>query len=269
MTKIVSVHSFRGGTGKSNLIANLAATIATQGQNVGIIDTDIQSPGIHVIFGLDEEKMNCSLNDYLWGNKNIQDAAYDVSHVLRAKQRATTQTNGNLYLIPSSIKAGEIARVLREGYDVGRLNDGFQELIRCLNLNYLLIDTHPGLNEETLLSIAISDILVVILRPDRQDFQGTAVTVDVARKLQVPKMLMVVNKVLPTFNFDALRQQIETTYNTSVAGIVPLSEELVQLASSDIFCLDYPEHPFTQTVKEIAQQIVGEQGKVLVGGMRV
>jgi MinD-like ATPase involved in chromosome partitioning or flagellar assembly len=44
------------------------------------------------------------------------------------------------------------------------------------------------LNEEPLLSIAISDALVIILRPDQQEFQGTAVAVDVARKLQVPEM---------------------------------------------------------------------------------
>lgn len=270
MAKIVSVHSFRGGTGKSNLIANLAATIARGGQRVGIIDTDIQSPGIHVIFGLDEGNMDRSLNDYLWGQCNIKDAAYDVTNVLKAEQGETTAAKGSIYLIPSSIKAGEIARVLREGYDVGRLNDGFQELIRCLNLEYLLIDTHPGLNEETLLSIAISDVLVVILRPDRQDFQGTAVTVDVARKLEVPKMLLVVNKALPAFDFNTLRKQVETTYNASVAGVVPLSEEMVQLASSGIFCLRYADHPFSQTVKGIARAIVGEveARKVLIGGDR-
>jgi MinD-like ATPase involved in chromosome partitioning or flagellar assembly len=267
MTKIISIHSFRGGTGKSNLIANLAATIASQEKRVGIIDTDIQSPGIHVIFGLDEEQMNCSLNDYLWGNNNIQDAAYDVSKILKLENRDKIQTRGCLYLIPSSIKAGEIAKVLREGYDVARLNDGLQELTHCLNLDYLLIDTHPGLNEETLLSIAISDTLIIILRPDRQDFQGTAVTVDVARKLQVPRMLLVVNKVLPTFNFDSLRKQVETTYNAPVAGVVPLSEELVQLASSDIFCLDHPHHSFSQTVREIAEQVVGEPEKILITGV--
>ncbi|MHC5725535.1 MAG: P-loop NTPase, partial [Nostoc sp.] len=57
MSQIVSVHSFRGGTGKSNLTANIGATIALHGKRVGIVDTDIQSPGIHVLFGLDEEKM--------------------------------------------------------------------------------------------------------------------------------------------------------------------------------------------------------------------
>jgi MinD-like ATPase involved in chromosome partitioning or flagellar assembly len=252
MAQIISVHSFRGGTGKSNLLANLAATMACHGQRVGIVDADIQSPGIHVLFGLNEGKMNYALNDYLWGRCNIKDTAYDVSHTLMAEQRHTGMVKGSLYLIPSSIKASEIARVLREGYDVVRLNDGFQELIRSLNLDYLFIDTHPGLNEETLLSIGISNVLVVLLRPDSQDFQGTAVTVDVARKLKVPKMLLVVNKALPAFDFVDLQKQVETAYNASVAGILPLSEDMVQLASKGIFCLRYPDHLISQTIKGIA-----------------
>lgn len=264
MAQIISVHSFRGGTGKSNLIANLAATMACNGQKVGIIDTDIQSPGIHVLFGLNEEKITHSLNDYLWGRCEIKDTAYDMTHIIEEGGKTGT-IDGKLFLIPSSIKAGEIARVLREGYDVVRLNDGFGELIRSLNLDYLLIDTHPGLNEETLLSIGISNVLVVILRPDSQDFQGTAVTVDVARKLKVPRMLLVVNKALSAFDFVDLRQQVEKTYNVSVAGILPLSEEMVKLGSKGIFCLHYSDHPVTQIMEGITQQITGDRTKILIG----
>ncbi len=255
MAQIIAVHSFRGGTGKSNLIANIAATMAHRGLRVGIIDTDIQSPGIHIIFGLKEEKIRLALNDYLWGRCDIKNAAYDVTDALIAEQGHAGEVKGSLYLIPSSIKATEIARVLREGYDVVRLNDGFQELIRDLNLDYLFIDTHPGLNEETLVSIGISNLLIIILRPDSQDFQGTAVTVDVARKLKAAKMFLVINKALSTFDFAALQQQVEKIYNVSVAGILPLSEEMVQLASKGIFCLRYPQHPITQTIKRITEQI--------------
>ncbi|WP_333417166.1 P-loop NTPase [Microcoleus sp. herbarium8] len=48
MSKIVSIHSYRGGTGKSNSTANLAVAVARKGYRVGIVDTDIQSPGIVV-----------------------------------------------------------------------------------------------------------------------------------------------------------------------------------------------------------------------------
>lgn len=251
MSRIVSVHSFRGGTGKSNLTANLATTVALGGRKVGVVDTDIQSPGIHVLFGLDEEKMDRALNDYLWGMRPIEETAYDVT------PPAVAAAGGQIELVPSSIKANEIARVLREGYDVGLLNDGFHDLVDRLALDYLFIDTHPGLNEETLLSIAISDILVLILRPDRQDFQGTAVTVDVARKLGVPEMLLLVNKALHSLDFGVLRQQVEKTYSATVAGVFAENEEMLELASGGLFCLRHPEHPFTREVRQVAAQLTG------------
>jgi len=252
MSKIVSIHSFRGGTGKSNSTANLAAIVARFGYRVGIVDTDIQSPGIHVLFGFDEAKINHTLNDYLWGHCLIEETAYDVTAVLQNKGKQRSK----IYLIPCSIKAKDITKILREGFDFGLLNDGFQELQERLDLDYLFIDTHPGLNEETLLSITISDVLVLILRPDNQDFQGTAVTIQVARKLQVPKMLLLINKVLPSFDFDDLRKKVEKLYNSPVAGVLPLSEEMVQLASSDLFCLRSPNHPFSQEMEKVAKQIM-------------
>lgn len=255
MSQIVSVHSFRGGTGKSNTIANLATIIASRGKRVGIIDTDIQSPGIHVLFGLNEEKIDRTLNDYLWGRCAIEDSAYNVSPT------EVTKAKGNIFLIPSSIKAGEIARILREGYNVRLLNDGFRNLIRALNLDYLFIDTHPGINEETLLSITISNVLLIILRPDQQDFQGTAVTVEVARKLKVPKMLLVVNRVLQSFDFERVRQQVETAYHTPVAGILPNCDEMMQLASSDLFCLRYPDHSLTAELYRIVNHLGQEDKK--------
>ena len=249
MSKIISIHSFRGGTGKSNITANLATIIAQQSQRVGVIDTDIQSPGIHILFGLDAERMDRALNDYLWGRCAVEETAYDVG------EGKVTVMGGDIYIIPSSLKAGEISRVLREGYDVSLLNDGFRELISRLNLDCLFIDTHPGLNEETLLSIAISDVLLIILRPDQQDYQGTAVAVDVARKLNIPSMFLVVNKVLTSFDFAEVKRAMEKTYGCQVAGVLPLSEDMVRLASAGIFCLRYPDHPLTQGLMAITDRI--------------
>lgn len=250
MAKIISIHSFRGGTGKSNLTANLAAMTAILGKRVAIIDTDIQSPGIHVLFGLDEQSMPRSLNDYLWDRCTITEAAYSVT------PEAVAQRNGAVYLIPCSIKAGEIARILNEGYSVMLLNEGLRSLCQELQLDYLFIDTHPGLNKETLLSIAISNQLIIILRPDRQDFQGTAVTLQVARKLDTPSTSLVVNKVLSKFDPEAVKSQVAEKFQVPVVGVFPVSEEMIELGSKNLFCFEYPDHPITAQLKQVVQDII-------------
>jgi MinD-like ATPase involved in chromosome partitioning or flagellar assembly len=145
--------------------------------------------------------------------------------------------------------------VLREGYDVGTLNDGFRTVSKDLNLDYLLIDTHPGLNEETLLSFTISDVLLLLLRPDRQDFQGTAVTVDVARRLDVPNLFLVLNKIPSNIDINDLREQMTAAYGAETVGFLPLSEEVVENASGGLFSLTSPEHPWSDQIAKIVARV--------------
>ncbi len=250
MPKIVSIHSFRGGTGKSNTVANIAALLAARGWRIGVIDTDIQSPGVHVLFGLHETDITYALNDYLWGECAIEEAAYDVTPNLH------TSVSGQIFLIPASVKASKITRILRESYDVGLLNEGMRQLILDLDLDVLLIDTHPGLNEETLLSIAVSDTLAVLMRPDQQDYQGTGVTVEVARKLEVPRLVLVINKVPSALDLVALKERVERAYNCEVAAALPHSDEMMSLASGGVFALHFPHHPVTATLRQLAATLV-------------
>lgn len=250
MAKIISIHSFRGGTGKSNTTANVAAILATQGLRVGVIDTDIQSPGIHILFGLEGTEITTSLNDYLWHGLDIKETAVDVTANLGQA------ISGQLFLIPSSVKPGEITRVLREGYDARKLTQGLKDLVDALRLDVLLIDTHPGLNEETLLSIVISDALVVVMRPDKQDYEGTGITVKVARELQVPNLMLVVNKAPLILQPDAIRIKVEQAYGCEVAAVLPHSDDLMNLASEGIFVLRYPNHPVTDLYRQVADKLM-------------
>jgi septum site-determining protein MinD len=249
MATIISVHSFRGGTGKSNMTANVATLLASRGQRIGVVDTDIQSPGIHVLFGMSQQNMSRSLNDYLWGRCDIAAAAYDITPNL------DKEIAGRVFLIPSSSNPADIARVMHDGYDVGLLNEGFRNAIRELQLDALIIDTHPGLNEETLLSIAICEALAIVMRPDQQDYEGTSVAVSVARKLSVPRMVLVVNNTPAAFDTEHVRERVETTYNCEVAAVLPHSEELMTLSSSGVFALRYPDHPVTALYGQVATSL--------------
>jgi septum site-determining protein MinD len=252
LATVISVHSFRGGTGKSNTTANLAAVYAQQGRRVAVIDTDIQSPGIHVLFGLRGDEVEASLNDFLWHDRPIEDVAQDVSAA------AGPEVPGRIYLIPSSMKPGEIARILREGYDAQRLTEGFRRLVDVLALDVLLIDTHPGLNEETLLSLVLSDSLLIVMRPDRQDYEGTGITARVARELQVPRIRIVVNKLPDAFDPVSVTARVEEAYGCPVAAILPHSDELMRLASEGIFVTLFPDHPLSALYRQVAATLVGD-----------
>jgi len=250
MAKVIAIHSFRGGTGKSNTTANLACLLTGMGRRVGVVDTDLQSPGIHVLFGLDTKGSQYTLNDFLWGKCEVIRASYDVTEAV------DSSSGGRLFLIPASISAGDIARVLHDGYDVNLLKEGYQRLIQDLSLDFLFVDTHPGLNEETLLSISIADILLILLRPDHQDYQGTAVTVEISRHLEVPKTFLVLNKVPADLDRETLVARVSATYGCKVAGVLNHEEQMMTLASSGIFVIRYPQHPLSGELRAIVREVM-------------
>lgn len=251
MAVIVSVHSFRGGTGKSNTTANVAALLAGSGKRVGVIDADIQSPGIHVLFGIAGDEVSGSLNEFLWGERAIGEVALDVTD-------GAGEAGGRLFLIPSSMEPGEITRVLREGYDPHRLSSGLRDLVSELALDVLMIDTHPGLNEETLLSLVLSDSLLIVMRPDEQDYEGTGITARVARELDVPQIHIMVNKAPAELDAEHVEERVRTAFGCSVAAVLPHSDELMRLASAGIFSQRFPNHPLTDLYRRVAHVIADE-----------
>jgi MinD-like ATPase involved in chromosome partitioning or flagellar assembly len=53
-----------------------------------------------------------------------------------------------------------------------------------------------------------------------------------------------------------MRADIEKIYGVPVAGIMPLTEDMVENQSSDIFSLAYPDHPWSKGVKEVAENLL-------------
>lgn len=250
MTKVIAIHSYRGGTGKSHFTANLAAALVRSGYRTGVVDTDLPSPGIHNLLGFEQDSRPMRLNNFLWGECTIEEATHDVTRA------CDTGGDGRLYLVPASVEAEDIARMLSASYDVRRLNDGLRQLGASLSLDYLLIDTHPGLSKETFLSIALADLAILVLRPDKQDYQGTAVVLDVARRLQVRKIGLVVNKMHSRIDPSALKTEVERAYETSVLGMFALSEDVASVASEELFSVRHPSHPITAQLEQVARKIV-------------
>lgn len=252
MPTILAVQSFRRGTGKSNLLTNLAVLLAARGKRVGLVDADFLSPSTQILLGIDETTLGPTLNEYLAGTHTIQ----QVAHPLTAKLGIAG--SGELFLIPANPDAKAIAQILRDGYDTGRLNQGFHTLIAELPLDILMIDTHAGINEETMLAIAISDVLAILVRPDQQDYQGTLLTIEMARNLDIPRIVLVVNQVPPLFDTNEILAQTDARYNCEIAAILPHTDELLELASTGVFVLHHPDHPLTTQLDQLASILIHE-----------
>jgi len=251
MGHILSIHSYRGGTGKSNLTANLAYQAARRGKRVAVLDTDLQSPGVHMVLGLKPERIASTLSDYLFGKCELEEAAYNLSNDLDLGD-----AGGALFLLPSSMKVDAIVRIASDGYDPTRLNDHLAGLIKDLQLDLLMLDTHPGLNRETMMSTAASDGLLLVARPDTQDFHGTAVLMEVASRLGVPRIYMLANKVPTSLDRADVRGKMEDAFGIDVLGLLPLAEELAVLGSRGLFTVELPDHEASRELCRITDRLL-------------
>jgi MinD-like ATPase involved in chromosome partitioning or flagellar assembly len=247
-SNLIAIHSFRGGTGKSYLATQLATLLAAGGKRVGILDLDVQSPGIHLMFGLNGQDMPFTLNDFIGGHCGLKDIAYNVTESLRKA------VPGEVWLIPASTQPGQIAQLISRGYDADQLQEIFSRLTAELRLDKLIIDTHPGINEEALLAINNAHHLLIVLRPDTLDYEGTGLLVQVARKLNSSNAMLVANQAPPE-GMDALKKQLEGTFETPVAAIIPYDGQVAAYDGVGAFVLEQPEHAVTRAITGILKPL--------------
>jgi septum site-determining protein MinD len=249
-SQIISIHSYCSGTGKSNIAANLAVLLAMGGKRVGVLDANLSSPGIHYLLGLDEQTWPCPLIDYVRGECDAERTTLDVT------ERLGISVRGRLLFTPFSTTTGKSARTLYDDYDANALSNALWALIETLELDWFIIDTPAGLDEDALVSVAVSDALVVVLRPNRKDFQGTAATVEMARRLDVPRVMLLANMVPESFDRDDFEQGLEQIYGCPVAALLPYCDEMMALCNESLFIPHYPDHPLTTTLTEVALKLM-------------
>jgi septum site-determining protein MinD len=251
MPEIISFHAFRRGAGTSSLTASVAALLAVQGYRVGVVDADLQSPSAHILFGLENIDIYHTLTDYLQDKCAIEQAVYDVTPNLG------TPISGQIFLAPGSSDPLKIMHILRHGYEVTALTDVFAKLVQDYSLNYLLLDVTAGITDESLASLAIADVLVLVLRLDQQGYQGTGVLLEVARKMRAARMFFVVNDVPAIYNLEDTSARVAQTYGISPDFVIPHADEMLALASTGIFSLRYPEHTVTKILSELTARLIG------------
>ena len=253
MGKVIAVHSYKGGTGKTILSINLAAALVKHGKKVCLMDLDFRAPSLSTL--LKVEKADYWLNDYLNGICGIDKVLIDLTERIR--------DGGKLFVglaNPTTEAIRDISAKDRkwEMRALGRLLSLRNTLLNDKGFDYLVFDTSPGLQYSSINAIVSADLVIVASTLDKSDVEGTKRMLKELYDLFEKKTRIVTNKVLYGENIKSVkdvRSQMEKLYGVPILGVIPCFCDVSRAKGTLIFVEDKPDHPFTKIMDEIATEL--------------
>ena len=180
--KTVAVINYKGGVGKTTVVANIAAELAYRGENVLLIDLDPQASLTFSLMSVDvwEERHAASTTIRNWYDAYIdQDQNLELVSLI-VTPRVSNGLSGRVDLICSHLALINIDLELAARLSGGsmrqtrtnflrlhsRLREGLETAAIMDKYNYVLIDCPPNFNIVTKTAIVASDRILVPAIPD-------------------------------------------------------------------------------------------------------
>ena len=179
MKKCIAFHSYKGGTGKSTISANISVLLVKRGYNVLLLDMDVYAPTLQTYFS--QEPMYW-INNFLFNTAEFENVIYDLTRLIRnyPTSQDPQQKLGKLFVSFSNSSKEEITKLdgtLRQDSSKLELLRKFimikEEMAYQNDIDYIIIDTSPGIRFWSINSLAIADLILLSLKMDSIDIEGT------------------------------------------------------------------------------------------------
>lgn len=251
--KIIAVHSYKGGTGKTLLSVNLAATFAKHGKNVCLFDLDFRAPSLATL--LKVGNTDHWLNDYLNGTCEIDKVLVDLSDRVHDK--------GKLFVgfaNPATEAIRDMSAKDRkwEMRALGRLLALKNSVLNDKNFDYILFDTSPGLQYSSINAIVSADLVLVATTFDKSDMDGTRRMLRELYDLFEKKTEIVLNKIFDASSKtrkEEVQATIKDVYQVPLLGLIPCFCDVLRAEGDVIFAQEKPDHPLTKILDQMANEI--------------
>jgi len=255
MGKIVAIHSYKGGTGKTLLSVNLSTLYANRGKNVALLDLDFRAPSLQAI--LKVQNSEYWINDYLNGVCDIKKALVDLSQTHARRGRFLVGLAN-----PSTVAIREMTAKDRkwEMKALGRLLSLKTSLLGDMDLDYIIFDTSPGLQYSSINAIVSADVVLVVSSMDISDLKGTQRMINELYELFEKKTGLVMNKVFmdmlesKTHRAELAKKLINGS-NLPMIEMIPCFCDILKNGGVNIFVNDNPDHPFVKTLDRVATTV--------------
>jgi len=268
--KVIAFHSYKGGTGKTTVISNLAASYAMQGRSVCLLDLDVYAPSLYAYFGKEPKLW---LNDVLSGDADIEECLVDISAELGTKGKMTLALSSprkdDVYAFEAlQDKKWQFAALKR----FLMMKD---ELISKFGYDYVLLDTSPGIHYWSINALVAADVLILMSKYMNMDLEGTRKMVaniyDALSRFG-SKSFVVLNRVEGSgFSFlqgtpvalyasDSDKSQkreaeVMTKVDLPVLASIPCYCDIQFDPHEFLFALKNPVHPFSKAIETIGKSI--------------
>jgi len=255
LTKAITVHSFKGGTGKSNLSANTALTLARRGWNIVLLDFDFRAPSLNALFQLNG--VDYFINDWLAQRCELHEVLIDLSTQFHTKGRfqvGFTNPSGSAIneMTIHSLNEEWQARVLQ------LVLDGKSFLFEQYGVNFQIFDTSPGFALSSINAILAADELILVIKMDQLDIVGTQHLIKgVYNQTLGKRPELIINKVPCSMlrtaeDYSKLRDAISRKLGIEVVSIIPCFCEVMENMSQSLFVEKQPDHQFSQSIDQLA-----------------
>ncbi len=190
---VVTFYSYKGGVGRSILLANTAVLLAKMGKRVVCLDFDLDAGGLHKIFNINEIDIKSTTLDVLLGER--------MTFVNLDKR--LNITGGHLNILPNISEPHKLSRVVAQSEEGGGyIGNKFALIIESIkkdkNLNpeFILVDTRSGISEIFSRVANISNLFVLVLKPNKQNIEGTKRILESINTREATEHLIVLSQVL-------------------------------------------------------------------------
>lgn len=204
MGKSIGVISLKGGVGKTSSVICLGDALSNFGNKVLLVDGNLSAPNLGLHLNIINPKV--TLHHVLNGQANISDSLHSC---------------GNFDVLPSQVFNNQRVNPFR-------LKDKLSSLKK--EYDFILIDSSPSLNDETLSVMLASDELLVVTTPDLPTLTMTIKAIQAARKRDAPISGIILNK-LYNKKFEISIPKIEELTNVPVLARIPHDVNLVKSVS--------------------------------------
>ena len=246
---IITVHSYKGGTGKTLLSVNLAVMFANRGKKTCLLDLDFRAPSLHVIFKT--AKSEYWLNDYLNRACELDIVLKDCSSNCAEKEKLFVGLAN-----PSTEAIREMASKNRkwEMEALCRLLALKESVVNESSFDYMILDSSPGLEYCSINAVVCADVVLVVTTLDESDLEGTKRMIEELYKICEKKTAVVLNKVPYRFlPIDNLERKLESLH-LPIVGAIPCLCDIPE-AGEYFFVIKKPYHVFTKIIQKVATRI--------------